>query len=621
MTKPDDSPQESAFPPGDGETRALIANYDWSSTPLGPLSEWPQSLKTATAMVLDATLAMAILYGEDAIMIYNDAFAALAGLRHPRALGSKTCESWPETAELTEQVMKIGLAGGTLKVSDIEMTIDRSGRTEKAWGDIDFSPLRDESGRPVGVLTVVTETTKRILAERKATAQAERQRRMFEQAPGFICLLSGPDHVFEFVNDAHKRLFGDRDAAGRPFREVFPEASAGLIEQVWATGERYVARDARVLISKTPGGPQKEYFLDFVVEPVTGDDGELVGIFFEGFDVTERVHAQAAVQESNRRLNAATALARLGTFEWDLETHEALFDDRAREILGLEPQGRVTREDLRRRVHKDDLAVLDSEPIPPERRTHEYRVQLPDGSIRNVVSTTDVLPRLDGGGARLVGVLDDVTERRRAEKHQRLLINELNHRVKNTLATVQSLAAQTLRSAPDLANAREAYEARLMALAVAHDLLTRESWRGARLTDVVASAMAPFETTQRPQISRAGPPIWLTAQRALALSMALHELATNALKHGALSRPDGQVSIRWGLAGGDELMLSWREQGGPPVVFPARTGFGGRMLQRSLARELGGEVALAFNPEGVRCEIRFNLETTRTAPIFDIAGI
>ena len=621
MTKPDDPAKEEAFLQGDGETRGLIAKFDWSSTPLGPPRAWPQSLKTATAMILDASLAMAILYGEDGIMIYNDAFAALVGARHPGALGCKSRECWPETAELTGEVIKTGLAGRTLKVSDIEMSMDRAGRTDKAWGDLNFSPLRDETGRPVGVLIVVTETTKRILAERKATAQAERQRRMFEQAPGFICLLSGPDHVFEFVNDAHKRLFGDRDAAGRPFREVFPEASGSLVERVWATGERHVARDARALISKAPGGPKEEHFLDFVLEPVSGDDGELIGIFFEGFDVTERVRAQAAVQESNRRLSAATALARLGTFEWDLETHEALFDDRAREILGFPPHVRITREDMRRRIYKDDMIVFDPEGLSPEQRIYEYRIQLPDGAIRNIVGATDVLTGPDGRAARLVGVLDDVTERRRAEKHQRLLINELNHRVKNTLATVQSLAAQTLRSAPDLASAREAYEARLMALAGTHDLLTRESWTGARLTDVVAGAMAPFETTQRPQISRAGPPVWLTAQRSLALSMALHELATNALKHGALSRPEGRVTIRWDLGRDDELTLSWREQGGPPVIHPVRMGFGARMLQRSLAQELGGEVDLAFDPEGVRCEIRFKLEPARTAPIFDVASI
>jgi two-component sensor histidine kinase len=169
---------------------------------------------------------------------------------------------------------------------------------------------------------------------------------------------------------------------------------------------------------------------------------------------------------------------------------------------------------------------------------------------------------------------------------------------------VQSIAAQTLRSAPDLARAREAFEARLLALAAAHDLLTAESWHGARLSDVVASTMAPFETVRRPQISRSGPAVWLTAQRALALSIALHELATNAVKYGALSVPEGRVTIRWTVSKDRLLTLTWVEKDGPPVQSPERSGFGMRLLQRSLARELDGEVVFTFAPQGVRCEIR-----------------
>jgi two-component sensor histidine kinase len=247
------------------------------------------------------------------------------------------------------------------------------------------------------------------------------------------------------------------------------------------------------------------------------------------------------------------------------------------------------------------------------RREFEYRIHLPDGATRNIATVSDALAGPDGGIERIIGVFDDVTERRRAEKRQRLLINELNHRVKNTLATVQSIAAQTLRSAPSLERARDAFEARLVALAAAHDLLTAESWHGARLTDVVASAMAPFETAKRPQISRSGPPVWLTAQRALALSMALHELATNAVKYGALSISEGRVAIRWKLSPDLLLSLSWNDQGGPPVAAPERAGFGSRLLQRSLARELGGEVAFTFAPEGVRCEIRCRLENGRSS--------
>ncbi|CAN7363533.1 PAS domain-containing protein [Phenylobacterium sp. LjRoot225] len=621
MANSDTHPDEAAFLGGGDGMRTLIAQHDWASTALGPLSAWPQSLKTATAILLQSPIPMALLWGEDGVLIYNDGYANLIAKHHPEVLGSKVLESWPENAELNDQALRVGLAGGTQIFRDLELTVSRSGEPEQIWMNVDCSPVPDESGRPAGVLAICVETTQRVLAERKAGREMARQRRMFEQAPGFICLLSGPDHVFEFVNEAHKRLFGDRDAVGKPIGEVFADiADQGFpsqLERVYATRERVIIRAGRALLPTPVGGPMEEHFLDFVLEPVVDERGEVTGIFFEGFDVTQQVRAQAAVEESNRRLNAAVAIARLGVFEIDYETRQARFDARARAIFGFGPDESLTIDDVMGRIDSNDLQRIGAQARADNaageaRREREYRIHLPDGSIRDVISVSDHSPGPDGRPTRAVGVVDDVTERRRAEQRQLLLINELNHRVKNTLATVQSIAAQTLRSAPDLPSAREVFEARLVALAAAHDLLTAESWRGARLTDVAATAMAPFETMHRPQIIRSGPPVWLAAHRALALSLALHELATNAAKYGALSVPEGRVTIRWSVSG-DELRLLWIEEGGPPVATPTRAGFGTRLLQRSLAHELHGEVAFTFAPEGVRCEIRCEVEDVGSA--------
>jgi two-component sensor histidine kinase/integral membrane sensor domain MASE1 len=199
----------------------------------------------------------------------------------------------------------------------------------------------------------------------------------------------------------------------------------------------------------------------------------------------------------------------------------------------------------------------------------------------------------------------ELAERRRAEAHQRLLINELNHRVKNTLATVQSMGSQTLRSAAGLEEAREAFTSRLMALSSAHNLLTAQRWEGADLSELVTQAMAPFLNGQSLEIS--GPSVWLGSSRALGMAMALHELGTNAAKYGALSVAGGRVSVAWSLDG-DEVRLTWQEADGPPVTPPQRRGFGSRLIEKGLARELNGEVELRFEPQGVRCELRFKLE-------------
>jgi two-component sensor histidine kinase len=198
-------------------------------------------------------------------------------------------------------------------------------------------------------------------------------------------------------------------------------------------------------------------------------------------------------------------------------------------------------------------------------------------------------------------------ERMRAEAQRTILVHELNHRVKNTLATVQSLAMQTYRNASSTTEARDVLEARLAALSKAHDLLTARSWHAAQLSEVVAGALAPFRGAGR-LVRTAGSDVGLSSKQALGLSLALHELATNAVKYGALSKREGSVCVSWGLDSGNtakEVSLTWTEADGPPVVSPDRQGFGTRLMQRLLADELGGDVSLDYRPEGLVCAIRF----------------
>jgi two-component sensor histidine kinase len=195
---------------------------------------------------------------------------------------------------------------------------------------------------------------------------------------------------------------------------------------------------------------------------------------------------------------------------------------------------------------------------------------------------------------------------RRAAEHQKLLIDELNHRVKNTLATVQSIAAQTLRTAESRQDAQEALEKRLIALSRAHDVLTRESWEGANLTEVVIRALEPYQVHGESRLQIRGPNVRLTPRMALALAMALHELATNAVKYGALSNRSGTVEVSWTVQNGaalPRLNLRWVEAGGPPVVAPRRRGFGSRLVERSLAHDLAGRVDITFAPSGVVCSV------------------
>ncbi|MCR5875057.1 PAS domain-containing protein [Phenylobacterium sp. J426] len=211
-------------------------------------------------------------------------------------------------------------------------------------------------------------------------------------------------------------------------------------------------------------------------------------------------------------------------------------------------------------------------------------------------------PRFDAQGVfqGYVGMSMDITEARRAEERQALLINELNHRVKNTLATVQSLARQTLRDGLVTREARERFTERLLALSTAHNVLTRRNWESAELAEIAEEAVRPWT----PRIALAGPAVQVAPNVALAVSMALHELATNAVKYGALSAPAGRVDVGWRLGDEAGIALTWTETGGPPVVAPAGVrGFGSRLLTQGLAGELGAPAELDYRPEGLVCRL------------------
>jgi signal transduction histidine kinase len=215
--------------------------------------------------------------------------------------------------------------------------------------------------------------------------------------------------------------------------------------------------------------------------------------------------------------------------------------------------------------------------------------------------------------ARVRANLQSARVRKQAERHRELLVNELNHRVKNTLTAVQSLAMQTLRNAPNLDDGRRAFDARLIALSKAHDILVRENWEAAGLREVVAEALAVHGGVAERRLQFDGPDIRLRPKVAVALSMALHELATNAAKYGALSNQAGHVAIAWTIAQ-PSFQLRWTEAGGPPVTAPRRRGFGSRLIEQGLAHEFGGQVDLAFETSGVICTIRAVLDEVRAVP-------
>ena len=592
---------------GGGELGALVRGFDWARTPLGDISGWPQSLRTTVDILLRSPVPMVLLWGLDGIMIYNDAYSEFAAGRHPRLLGSKVREGWPEVAAFNDHVMRVGLSGGSLSFRDQELTLHRRGDPEPVWMNLDYSPVIGESGTPGGVLAIVVETTERVLAERRIAEEGRRLREMFEQAPGIMAITRGPAHVFELANRAFVDLIGGREAIGRPFREVLPELEGQgffeLLDQVFQTGRPYLGRHMPARLRRDPDGPLETRYADFVMQPLTDERGVVTGIFVEGHDVTEAKLTELALRESEAHYRTAIDLspqtAWTATPDGMLDSVGARWHDwTGTSGLGASWGEVMHPDDLDRSVTVWTRAVATGQPYDIE-----HRARMRDGSYRWMHSRA--YPRRDEAGRILkwYGTTEDIHDRKQGEIHQRLLINELNHRVKNTLATVQAIAAQTFKSAPGGEEARRTFEGRLMALAQAHDVLTRENWEGAELREIALEAVAAYRQ-EGDRFAFEGPELRLEPRAALSIAMALYELTTNAAKYGALSASGGRVAIRWEVRSeaGRRLVLRWEESGGPIVVPPSRGGFGTRLV-RSLASELGGTVDLAYAPTGVVCTV------------------
>ena len=332
-----------------------------------------------------------------------------------------------------------------------------------------------------------------------------------------------------------------------------------------------------------------------------------------GNSANEAHELRQLLERQKRTFDLAMVASQMGTWRYTLADNVCLYDENAQRLYGLS-EARFLHDDegVKAKFHPDDLELMWTrvaaalDPQGDGRYDVEYRVKQLDGGWRWLSAWGLVEFEGDGPDRKpvaIAGASRDLTERKQAEDLQRLLLNELNHRIKNTLATIQAIAAQTLRAARDLPSARVALERRIYSMAQAHDLLTLRAWTGANLMDVVMRALDAFAPAQ---VRITGAAIDVSPRHALALSLALHELATNATKYGALSRQEGRVAVNWDIGEG-MLRLDWEESGGPPVSPPMQKGFGSRLLEELVGPDLGGDVKLKYDVTGVRCAITASL--------------
>jgi PAS domain S-box-containing protein len=316
------------------------------------------------------------------------------------------------------------------------------------------------------------------------------------------------------------------------------------------------------------------------------------------------------LQQSEERRNLALAAGKMGSWDWDLVRGDCAWDEGQRQIFGVDADFEATLPALRRLVHRDDWSML-YQALKHARRDAgsqqvEFRICRPDGDVGwclgTVAASTDAANRI----ARISGVTIDITDRKEAEQRQLLLAREVDHRAKNALAVVHAIVSLT--RADSIAQFVAAVEGRVQALARAHSLLSESRWQGANISDIVEEELAPYRAPHFDRVKISGTSLSLDPSSAQALALALHELATNAAKYGALSKPSGRLQISWSLTSG-RLELRWIERGGPAPERTDSTGFGIRVIKASVEGQLDGKVDFDWRTDGLRCSVSVPLQT------------
>lgn len=607
-----------SFLSGGGEMGALIRAFNWETTSLGAPSTWPEGLRTLVRVMLSSRQPMFIAWGPERVMLYNDGYAPMCTNRHPWALGRPFNEVWSDIIADVGPIMDAAYAGTPTYMDDIEFQMTRHGKVVETHFSFGYTPVHDEQDRVVGMFCTALEITAEVLRGKQRGRELDRMRDLLESAPSFMAVLKGPEHVFEITNTAYLRLIGHRNVIGKTIREALPDIEGQgfyeLLDRVFTTGEPFVGRSVEIELQHAPGAIIEKGYLNFLYQPIRDEDGHITGVFVEGNDVTDLKLAELALRESEIRVRLALAAAEMGVWQCqfiDGKFVNLLGDDRALTLLGGKPGEAATFEQFAARIHPDDRPLLEPsarvalDPMGDGILDIEYRVTAEGGhSARWVHARAQVLA--SSVGKRLIGTVRDITPKKEAELRQQILTAELQHRMKNSLAMVSAIATQTLRG-DDVADRRSTFLSRLEALSHAQDILTSKSWQSAPIRAVVESALAPHVTDSE-RFVLAGPDLELSAKQSLSIALAIHELATNSIKYGALTENSGRVDIQWGVEPAEgslsEFRFSWREHGGPRIVAPTTKGFGTRLITRVLAADFNGTVTAHYRPEGLICELR-----------------
>ncbi|GJE79532.1 PAS domain-containing sensor histidine kinase [Methylorubrum thiocyanatum] len=583
----------------------LFRSHDWGATLLGRRETWPAVLRTTVELMLASLHPMCVMWGPRRIFLYNDGYAKILGARHPSALGLAGDEVWPELWDDLVPLIDRTFNGESFAFRDQPLTMTRNGFEEQVWYDFAYSPVRDERGAVVGLLNVTSDCTARVVAQRERDAAAERLRASEERLAALVEASS--DSLYSMSPDWQEMrtlqgrgFIANADAPSVRWMDeyLFPEDQAEVrdrIEQAVAKSEPF-EMEHRVRLADGNAG-----WIFSRAVPVRDQAGHVTEWFGMAADATARHRAIEQLRESEAFMRGVLAASNDCIKVLDLDAKLAFMSEGGQRVMEVsdfnavvgcpwpnfwEGEGNV--------AAKEAIAAAQAGVA----RGFQGYADTMKGNRRYWDVQVSPIMGTDGKPERILSISRDITDLKAAEEARAVLAQELAHRMKNSMAMVQAIVTQTLRQARSMDEARAAVGQRLSALGRAQDILTRSNFTEADIHDVVEAAIAPHRVAED-RIVWAGPHLVLTSQQALGLSLATHELATNAAKYGALANETGRVSMTWRVEDG-AFAFDWIETGGPPVTPPAGRGFGSKLIERIVASYFDGEGRLDFDPAGIR---------------------
>jgi PAS domain S-box-containing protein len=601
----------------------LIDRFDWSKTPLGPISVWPEALGSAVRLMLASDTPMVLLLGPQGVLLFNDGYASFAGARYKSLIGLPAVDAWPEIADFNRDNVRRLSKGETFSYKEMKLQLNRTGELADAWLDLEYIPITERSGEVLGGLCIVNDITERVETEQQLAVS--RQTMSFAlDAAGIVGTWDWNIKDDMIVADRHfAELYGvdPADAArGAPISAftagIHPADRPGVHDMINAAIAACGPFRGEYRVQDRSGTEHWVLAVGQVFCDGHGQAERLPGITV---DITERKATELALLDSEARFRAIADTMPQMVWSTRPDGFHDYYNARWYEFTGM-PEGSTDGEEWNGVFHPDDqdrafeqwrhsLATGDPYEI-------EYRLRHYTGLYRWTLGRALPIRDPDGTIMRWFGTCTDIHESKMAAVEREIVAQELSHRIKNIFAVLTGLVALSGREYPELAPVVGELRQRIAALGRAHDFVRPHSQMsrvpGVETTmhALVADLLSPYGTDQSRLIFR-GEDVPIDDRAATPLALLFHELATNAAKYGALANNTGSITLETRIDPNSETYhMAWIENGGPVVaerMMPA--GFGTKLMALSVNAQMGGTLTPTFSPEGLRMAIEIPLRS------------